>query len=203
MSTAITHPEIDSAAGERMERIESEIAELRHTMTELAQIVVGDIRDRREAALNDSEVVTPLPIPASIVPGGQTTVTAVNAVRRSWMVVEVLRELGGMVRMYFHPRYRVRRTTQMTMFAIFALIGLNYLFFNHLFVYVPIVTEVVERLIDVVLIVLLYKSLSRELARYRLVVAQLKFGPATAPLVPASLWNNDPDEAALTLQGSP
>jgi hypothetical protein len=119
------------------------------------------------------------------------------------MVVEVLRELGGMVRMYFHPRYRVRRTTQMTVITIFALIVANYFFFNHLFAYIPIGTEIVERLIDVVLVVLLYKSLSRELARYRLAVGQLTHGSRTASLVPAALIHNDPDEAALSRQESP
>ena len=114
MATATTHPEMDSADGERMERIETEISELRHTMAELAEIVVGDIRERREAALIDSDPIAVTPIPAGLVPGGQTTMAVVNGLRRSWLVVEVLRDLGGMVRMYFHSRYRVRRSTQPT-----------------------------------------------------------------------------------------
>ena len=42
----------------------------------------------------------------------------------------------------------------------------NYFFFNLLFISVPILTQIVERLVLVVLAVGLYKVLSREAARY-------------------------------------
>src|SRR3954471_19098037 len=76
---------------ERMHRLEGEVAELRHTLSELAEIVVGDIRDRREAAIAVSAPLPELPIPASLLPGGEATVKAINAVRRPWLLFDLLR----------------------------------------------------------------------------------------------------------------
>src|SRR4051812_34725375 len=112
-----THPDsMDEPTGsltERMRRLEGEVAELRHTLSELAEIVVGDIRDRRDAAIAVNAPVSDLAIPASLVPGGQTTLNAVNALRRPWLLVDLVRDLGSTVRMYMDPRYRVRRSTQL------------------------------------------------------------------------------------------
>src|SRR4051812_8614064 len=93
---------------DRLERLEGEVAELRHTLSELAEIVVGDIKDRREAAIAVSAPVPEVTIPPSLVPGGQATIKAMTALRRPWLLTELLREVGAAVRMYFHPRYRVR-----------------------------------------------------------------------------------------------
>src|SRR5438270_5767844 len=91
---------------DRMHRLEGEVAELRHTLSELAEIVVGDIRERRDAAIAVSAPVPELPIPASLVPGGETTLKAVSALRRPWLLFDFLREAGATVRMYMDPRYR-------------------------------------------------------------------------------------------------
>jgi hypothetical protein len=187
---------------DRMHRLEAEVAELRHTMSELAEIVVGDIRERREAAIAVSAPLPEVPIPASLVPGGEATVKAVNALRRPWLVIDLLREAGSTVRMYMDPRYRVRRATQLMVPLILGLLAVNYLFFNVLILQIPVLTPVVERAIGIVLAVLLYKVLMREVARYRQAMAQFPVG-GRARLVPAALINNDPDTAALSHQESP
>jgi hypothetical protein len=187
--------DVHDSLPERMHRLEGEVAELRHTLSELAEIVVGDIRERREAGIAVSGPVAEVPIPPSLVPGGETTLKVVNAVRRPWLLFDLLREFGATVRMYMDPRYRVRRATQLMVPLILGLLLANYFLFNVLVLQVPVVSPVVERAIDIVLGVLLYKVLMREVARYRQTVALFAVGGRVRP-VPASLLNTDPDTAA-------
>lgn len=179
---------------DRMHRLEGEVAELRHTLSELAEIVVGDIRERREAAEAVSAPVPDVVIPPSLVPGGEATLKVVNAARRPWLLFDLLREFGSTARMYMDPRYRVRRATQLMVPLILGLLAANYLLFNVLVLQVPIVTPVLERAILIVLAVLLYKVLMREVARYRQTIALFAIG-GRARAVPASLLNTDPDTA--------
>ena len=208
MITSMTRDGLHGSPGseqvaERLEHLEGEVAELRHTLSELAEIVVGDIKERREAAILVSAPVPEIPIPASLVPGGQTTLNTMTALRRPWLLIDLLRETGTAVRMYMHPRYRVRRSTQFTVVLLIGSLIANYLVFNVLFLHIPVVTEIVERLIDIVLAVLLYKVLSREVARYRQMVAQIPASPRTWNAVPESLFHNDPETAAVARQESP
>jgi hypothetical protein len=185
------HPDIS----DRMHRVEGEVAELRHTVAELADIVVGDIRERREAAIAVSAPVPEVSIPASLVPGGETTIKAVNSLRRPWLLFDLIREFGITAKMYMDSRYRVRRGTQLLVPLILILFGLNYLVFNYTILDVPVFKHIFESLIEIVLAVLLYKVLMREVARYRQVIAQFAMG-GRARAVPASLLNSDPDAAA-------
>lgn len=198
-----TDPDPADELSDRMRHLEGEVAELRHTLSELAEIVVGDIKDRREAAVAFSTPMPDLPIPASLVPGGQATMGAVNALRRPWLLIDLLREVGTTLRMYMDPRYRVRRSTQLMVPLLFGLLIANYFFFNLLMVHIPVVTEIVERLVIIVLAVLLYKVIAREVARYRQVVAQAAVGTRAWKTVPAALINNDPETAAVAAQESP
>lgn len=190
------------ALTDRMQRLEGEVAELRHTLSELAEIVVGDIRERREAAIAVSAPVSEVPIPSSLVPGGETTLKVLNAVRRPWLLIDLLRDIGATVKMYMDPRYRVRRATQLMVPLILVLFGLNYLVLNHTLLDIPVFRHIVERVVEIVLAVLLYKVLMREVARYRQTITQFAVG-ARARAVPAALLNNDPDTAALSQQESP
>ena len=187
---------------DRIHRLEGEVAELRHTLSELAEIVVGDIRERREAAIAVCAPVPEVPIPPSLVPGGETTLKAVNALRRPWLLFDLLREIGATVRMYMDPRYRVRRATQLMVPVILGLLVANYFLFNVLVVQIPVVSPVLERAIGILLAVLLYKVLIREVARYRQTIAQFAIG-GRARAVPASLLNTDPDTAPHTRLESP
>ena len=195
--------DLTSNIAERLERMEGEVAELRHTVSELAQIVVGDIRERREAAIAFSAPVSEITIPASLVPGGQSTLTAMKAMRKPWLLFELLSDCGATARMYMDPRYRVRRSTQLMVPAILGVLLANYFVFNLLFLHVPVLTEVVERLVDIVLAILLYKVVIREVGRYRQMLAQLAGTSRTWKTVPASLINNDPDMSALRRTESP
>jgi hypothetical protein len=200
-STAFDDPALHSsvhgadAIADRMHRLESEVAELRHTLSELAEIVVGDIKERRDAAIAVSAPVSDVPIPASLVPGGDTTIKAVTALRRPWLLIDLIREIGVTAKMYMDPRYRVRRGTQLLVPLIIALFGLNYLVFNYTLLDIPVFKHIFESLIEIVLAVLLYKVLLREVARYRQVITQFAMG-GRARAMPASLLNPDPDTSA-------
>jgi hypothetical protein len=187
--------------GDRIHRLEGEVAELRHTLSELAELVVGDIKERREIAAAVSAPMPEVPIPASIAPGGQAA--PAGGGRRPWLLIDVLREIGVTFRMYMDPRYRVRRATQLMVPLVLGLFALNYVIFNLLLVQVPVLTPILERLIGIVLAVLLYKVISRETTRYRQMLATLSVGPRALAAVPVSLWNTDPDTAAVTRQESP
>jgi hypothetical protein len=182
----------DDTFEDRLRRLEGEVAELRHTMSDLAEIVVGDIKERREVAAAVSAPVSEVPIPASLVPGGETTLAVVKAVRRSWLVVDLLKEVGTTVKMYMDPRYRVRRSTQLIVPLVIGMMVADYLLFRALLLEVPVVTPVLEHLIGGLLAVLLYKVLSREVARYRQVLVQ--YATTTRALRSApTIIVNDPD----------
>ncbi len=198
--TATIPESVDVA--DRLERLEGEMGEVRHALAELAQVVVVDIKERREAALADSTPVSEIPIPASLIPGGKT-INTVNTLRRHWLLIDLLGQIGTMVRMYLHPRYRVRRSTQLTVVVLIGLFIANYLVFNLLVLHIPIVSEVMERLLDILLAALLYMVLSREVIRYRQVVGQLTLAPRAWTQTPVSLLHNDPETAATTREESP
>jgi len=127
----------------------------------------------------------------------------VNALRRPWLLIDLLKEVGATFRMYTDPRYRIRRATKLLVPLLFVLFGLNYLMFNYTMLDIPVFRHLLERLVEVVLAVLLYKVVSREVARYRLIVSQQSLSPRTWAAVPASLLNTDPDTAAVTRVVSP
>ena len=197
-----TTPTVDGVT-DRLHRVEDEVAELRHTVSELAEIVVNDIKDRREAAIAVSAPVADIPIPASLAPGGQTAPSTAGASRRPWLLIEILREIGSTVRMYVDPRYRVRRATQIMVPAILAAFGLNYLICHHTILDIPVFRHILERVVDIVLAVLLYKVVSREVARYRQMMVQLAGAPRSWNPTPVSLLHTDPDTAAVTRFESP
>jgi hypothetical protein len=91
---------------------------------------------------------------------------------KPWTVSATLGELRTTARMYFDPRYRVSRLTQFAVPAVLLLFVLNYFFFA-LWFPVPVLSPILERVICVLLGVLLYKMLTRELARYREVLDYL------------------------------
>ena len=91
---------------------------------------------------------------------------------RSWFFVQLWAEMRLAVKMYFDPRYRVSRTAQVA-FPLFAvLLALNYFLFSVWFS-IAVISPVAERLLDVVLAVLAYRVLTRELDRYRAVLDYL------------------------------
>jgi hypothetical protein len=91
---------------------------------------------------------------------------------RAWFFANLVGELRLLVTMYFDPRYRISRTAQFALPGIFLLLVFNYFFFS-VWVSIAFLSPVTERLLAVILGVLAYKLLTRELARYREVLAYL------------------------------
>jgi hypothetical protein len=89
-----------------------------------------------------------------------------DPVHRTWFVTQFLAELRLAVHMYFDPRYRISRTTQFALPGIALLFLFNYFFFA-IWVYLAFLSPIAERAIDVLLCVIGYKLLIRELDRYR------------------------------------
>ncbi len=85
---------------------------------------------------------------------------------RKWFFGQVIDEARLAARMYFDSRYRVSRTFQFLVPALIGTFLLNYFLFAVWFAF-PVVSPVLERIGCVALGVLLYKLLTRELARYR------------------------------------
>ena len=97
---------------------------------------------------------------------------APDPARRRWLLPQLWDELRLMARMYFDSRYRVSRTAQFALPVILVLFALNYFVFAVTFA-LPVVSPVLERLVCVLLGVLFYKLLTREIARYRAVLDYL------------------------------
>jgi hypothetical protein len=91
---------------------------------------------------------------------------------RTWFLANLFAELRLVATMYFDPHYRISRTTQFALPGIALLLIFNYFFFAH-WVPIPFLSPVLERVLAVVLGILIYKLLTRELARYREVLAYL------------------------------
>jgi hypothetical protein len=89
-----------------------------------------------------------------------------------WFVSGVVAEVTTVARMYFDPRYRLSRVAQFGVPAILVLFVLNYFLFNYTCA-LPVVPQIGERLMCVVLALALYKVLVREVARYRQVLEYL------------------------------
>lgn len=98
--------------------------------------------------------------------------TAVEPTSRTWFLAHVVAELRLVLTMYFDPRYRISRTAQFALPGIVLVIIFNYFFFS-VWVNITFLSPVVERLLIVILAVLGYKLLVREIARYREVLAYL------------------------------
>lgn len=210
MSTSTAHappddesiePTDQADVDDRLRRLEGEVVELRKTLTDLADIVVGDIQDRREIAAAISAPPPEVQIPASLVPGGEATMTAIAAIQRPWLLFDLARDFWVAGRMYMDPRYRIRRGTQLMVPAIITLLVATYLLFHVLLVSIPILSQLVEYLCIGVLAVVLYKVVSREVARYRQMLLQLgvvQRGAGRA--IPASILHPDPDTTAHVRQ---
>jgi hypothetical protein len=91
---------------------------------------------------------------------------------RKWFVVQLLDEIRLAVRMYFDSRYRVSRLFQFMAPLVVGLFALNYFVFSVWFAF-PVISTILERIGCVVLGVVLYKLLARELVRYREVLDYL------------------------------
>jgi hypothetical protein len=90
---------------------------------------------------------------------------ASDPTHRTWFLTELLAEVRLALHMYFDPRYRISRTTQFALPGIAILFVINYFFYA--WISIPFLSPVVERAIDILLCVVGYKLIIRELGRYR------------------------------------
>jgi hypothetical protein len=95
-----------------------------------------------------------------------------DAHRRGWFLADLWAEIRLAAQMYFDPRYRVSRTAQIAFPLFLVILTLNYFVFSVWFS-ITVVSPVAERVLDVVLAVLAYRVLTRELDRYRTVLDYL------------------------------
>lgn len=98
-------------------------------------------------------------------PGGQQA-------RRAWMKWPVIRELILVFRLYFDKRYSPTRAAQLGVPVILILLVLNWAFFYFAFT-LPVVAQILERLVVMALALVLYRILAAEVVRYAQVLDYL------------------------------
>lgn len=173
----------------RVERLEVEVEAVQKTISELAGLVVGEIKERRATSISSGDSRFP---EGSALPVLNQALKVSAQLQRSWLLVELTRECWSAVRMYFDPRYRVRRSTQLMIPVLLTCLVVTYVFFNYFFTF-PVIGPILERLIEIILAVLMYKICSYEIARYRQSLAEyMAAGQGTINL-PVQLLHHDSD----------
>lgn len=163
----------------RVSHLEQEVGKIHDTLTQFAEIVVSDIRERRETEM-EQRAQAPISSVAELVAAAATH-TAND--RRPWLLFDFFRELGTTVRMYLDPRYRMRRATQLMVPLLIGGMVLNYLLWN-MFLQFPLLgflQDFFERICLILLGIIFYKVISRELVRYREHVRLFNHALATNP----------------------
>ena len=99
---------------------------------------------------------------AGYLPGGEQ---AREKLRKGWRKWPVVREILMVFRLYFDRRYSPTRWAQLGVPTILVLLVLNWAFFYFAFT-LPIASQLLERLVLMVLAVLLFHVLAAEVRRY-------------------------------------
>lgn len=189
---------VEDPLRDRVSRLEEELHEVRKTVGELAGIVVGEIKERRATTPStDHETSNAV---AALVPGLGTTLKVARQLDRPWLLLDLFRECITALRMYLDSRYRVRRSTQIMVPALLLSFFGMYVLFNWIFVF-PVISHLLERFIDIVLAVLLYKVVSREIGRYRQAIAEFVAASQGTVTVPVQIVHHDADSSAMERQG--
>jgi hypothetical protein len=92
-----------------------------------------------------------------------------EATQPGWLLVELYREIRGMVRMFADHRYRMSWTGKAVPLAAILAAVISWLLISG----IPLIGGLLDRLVDLTLIVLVYKAMSRELCRYRELLARI------------------------------
>jgi hypothetical protein len=106
---------------------------------------------------------TPKPDAETPVAGPQPDVVVEPPAKAGWLLVEFVQEIRAAMRMFADYRYRMTWTGRIVPLAC-VILGVLSFFVIRL---VPLVGSMLDFVIDFVLIVILYKALSREVARYQ------------------------------------
>ena len=102
---------------------------------------------------------------AGKLPGGQKA-------KKAWMRWPIIREILMVFWLYVDKRYSPTRGAQLGVPAIFLLLILNWMFFEFAFT-LPVVAQILERLVIMVLAVILFQILAKEVTRYAAVLEYL------------------------------
>jgi hypothetical protein len=172
-------PDAPDELSNRLHRLETEVTELRDTIARFADIMIGEVKDLKKAhhemPMAPPSIAGRYASETNDMPVAETSAVAPpteSTHRRPWLLMEMIRDLGSTFRMYLDPRYRVRRATQLMVPLILGLFAFNCYVFNFVFT-LTFVSNIFEKLFDVVLAILLYQVMHREVIRYRSVIAQL------------------------------
>jgi hypothetical protein len=112
-------------------------------------------------------------VPAADGPAnGAPTVEGTPAGRPSWVLVEVVRDFRAIGRMLMDYRYRMSWTGRVVVPAAIAVAVLSWWLLSGSFLGVG---TVIDKTIDVVLVVVVYKVLGREVQRYRELLSRVAY----------------------------
>lgn len=178
----------DSPANGQLETVADRLAKLERALANLQD--QNQLEQRiTEQLMTKLQVQLPALPPGGGVPGlaansllqGVMTAAATASVDAKasgsfWDWMSLLREVKLIARMYFDPRYRLSRIAQLGVPIILVMMVLNYLNFTYVWV-LPIASQILERVIFLILVLVLYRILSREAQRYDEVLKYLaRFG---------------------------
>jgi hypothetical protein len=107
--------------------------------------------------------VSHAPLPFHLIPPLKSLTP--GALRSGWTLFELVGEIRTFVRMFFDIRYRVSWFTWLVV-----VIGLTFALLSHWvvpFAYIPIVGPLLDKVVDLFLILFIYKILSLEARRYQ------------------------------------
>ena len=110
------------------------------------------------------------PLPEDGAAAGDGTPAAAAAVRSGWLLLEVVREFRAILRMLTDYRYRMTWTGRVVPLIALGVMFFSWFLFGGRFLYLG---DWVDKAIDVVLVVVVYKVLSRETQRYRELLARV------------------------------
>jgi hypothetical protein len=169
---------------ERLHRLETAIAAIQDTrlMEErvLARLSTRLSPDAPPAPPHDAPTAPDAP-PADHPPRGLLKLPPAAALlgsnlppASSWSIVELVRELRLMIGMFFDYRFSVSLTARLVpMFALAGMV-LSYIFLGSSSIFLlSWFFVILDKLVDLVLVLITYKVLSREVARYRKEVSYL------------------------------
>ena len=188
------HEETVEALEQRVRRLEDAIAALQDTQI-MEDRVVERVRQRvelhhveqpRPAGLFVSAARMLMPKQVEEVPPDQphadasaaatdgatangTNTPPPEATQPGWLLVELYREIRGMMRMFADHRYRMTWTSKAVPLAAILVAVISWLLISG----IPLIGGLLDRAVELTLIVLVYRSMCRELSRYRELLSRI------------------------------
>src|SRR5437763_3321619 len=182
-------PDSTEAVGaieQRVRRLEDAVAALQDTQLMEDRVVERVVQrvDRAPLTLHEShgflvdasrmllpKTVEAVPTDGSPAAGNSTGATALTeAARSTWLLIEVFRDFRAMLRMLADYRYRMTWTARIVLAVAVGVIVLSWLWLHGNFFGVG---TVIDRVVLVIVVVVVYKVLSREVERYRELLARI------------------------------